>query len=37
MANRGWGDAAATAPLYVQEGDLVTERSVQRGRSTGGS
>jgi uncharacterized protein len=29
LANRGWGDRHKNRPLYVQEGNLVTDRSVK--------
>jgi len=29
VANEGWGDTRAARPLYVQQGSLVTERSVK--------
>jgi uncharacterized protein len=29
LANAGWGDRVSGRPLYVQEGDLVTERTVR--------
>jgi uncharacterized protein len=29
LANRGWGDRHGSRPLYVQEGNLVTDRSVE--------
>jgi uncharacterized protein len=29
LANKGWGDRHHARPLYVQEGNLVTERSVR--------
>ena len=28
VANEGWGESVEDRPLYVQEGDLVTDRSV---------
>ena len=36
VANAGWGERVKDRPLYVQDGDLVTERSVSPG-DTGGS
>jgi uncharacterized protein len=29
LANEGWGERAGNRPLYIQAGDLVTERSVK--------
>ena len=28
VANEGWGESVRDRPLYVQEGDLVTDRSI---------
>jgi serine-type anaerobic sulfatase-maturating enzyme len=29
LANQGWGERAGSRPLYIQAGDMVTERSVK--------
>ena len=34
---QGWGETTRRSPLYVQEGDLVTDRSVHPRAATGGS